>query len=147
MDEIPRKCECGCGCGEEATTSDEGVALCEACAEYTVDPESGEVVCSRDPRAEEVTESCGAGGQTRSYWRLRPPESPAPSPDGEWACYWDTAGDGSRVVSRHETEAEAAQAVAAQDWPAPGDHTHYLCGFEVRKWDGEAWIEPGALTP
>ena len=137
---ITQECECGCGCGEVATTSDAGVALCEACAEYTTDPESGEVVCSRDPRAEEVTVCCGAGGQTRSYWRLCPPAAPAPSPDGEWACYWNTVGDGSRPVSRHETEAEAAQAVAAQDWPAPGDHTHYLCRYEVRQWDGEAWV-------
>ena len=137
------KCECGCGCGEDATTSDGGVALCAACAEYAVDPESGEVVCSRDPRAEEITECCGAGGQTRSYWRLRPPAAPAVAPDGEWACYWHTVGDGSRVVSRHATKAEAEQAVAARDWPAPGDHNRYLCGYEVRQWDGERWSVPG----
>ena len=137
---MDNSCECGCGCGEDATTSDAGVALCEACAEYTTDPESGEVVCSRDPRAEEIVECCGAGGQTRSYWRLRPPTAPAPSPDGEWACYWATVGPGSRVMSRHATEAEAAQAVAARDWPAPGDHTRYLCRYEVRQWDGDAWV-------
>ena len=136
-----QQCECGCGCGEAATTSDEGVALCEACAEYVV-TESGEVICSRDPRVEDVTESCGAGGQTRSYWRLTPPAAPATTPDGEWACFWTTIGPGSRVISRHETEADAAQAVAARDWPAPGDPTHYLCRYEVRQWDGEWWVAP-----
>ena len=141
----PTTCGCGCGCGEAATTSDGGVALCEACAEYVV-TESGEVICSRDPRTEEVTECCGAGGQTRSFWRLRPPVAPATTPDGEWACYWAMVGDGSRVVSRHATEAEAEQAVAAQDWPAPGDHTSYLCEFEVRQWDGARgrWVAPDA---
>ena len=108
-----------------------------------MDPTSGEVVCSRDPRAVKVTESCGAGGQTRSYWRLRPPAAPAVAPDGEWACYWHTVGDGSRVVTRHTTKAEAEQAVAARDWPAPGDHNRYLCGYEVRQWDGERWSVPG----
>ena len=136
------KCECGCGCGEDATTSDGGVSLCGACAEYVVAPESGEVICSRDPRVEEVTEYGGVGAEARSYWRLRPPVAPAPDPDGEWACYWHTVGDGSRVVTRHATEADAAQAVAARDWPAPGDHTSYLCGYEVRQWDGTRWVVP-----
>jgi len=137
------KCECGCGCGEDATTSDGGVALCAACAEYAVDPESGEVVCSRDPRAEEITECCGAGGQTRSYWRIRPPVAPAVASDGEWACYWNTVGDGSRVVSRHATEAEAARAVVTRrQWVVAGGHPHYLYRYEVRQWDGEAWVAP-----
>ena len=139
---ITQQCECGCGCGEAATTSDGGVYLCGACAEYVVDPTSGEVTCSRDPRAEEIVESCGAGGQTRSYWRLTPPAAPAVAPDGEWACFWTTIGPGSRVISRHETEADAAQAVAARDWPAPGDHTRYLCRYEVRRRDGERWVAP-----
>ena len=138
---ITQQCECGCGCGEAATTSDGGLYLCGACAEYVVDT-SGKVVCSRDPRAEEIVESCGAGGQTRSYWRLRPPVAPAVAPDGEWACYWSVIGPGSRVVSRHATEKDAKQAVAARDWPAPGDPTHYLARYEVRRWDGEWWVAP-----
>ena len=145
MDEdkpITRECECGCGCGAAATTSDGGVPLCAECAECHVDPESGEVLCSHDPRTEEITVCCGAGGQARSYRRFRPPVAPAVAPDGEWACYWATAGYGSRVVTRHATEADAAQAVAARDWPSPGDGTHYLCGYEVRRWDGTGWVAP-----
>ena len=55
---------------------------------------------------------------------------------GEWACYWRTAGYGSRVLSRHATAAEAAAAAATRDW------AHYLCRYEVRQWDGERWVVP-----
>ena len=76
-----------------------------------------------DPHAEEVTECSGAG---------------------EWACYFDTGtGPGSRVVSRHETEAEAARAVVTRrQWVVAGGHPHYLYRYEVRQWDGEAWVAP-----
>ena len=66
-------CECtACGCcGEPAEAQDEGVAVCAVCADYTVDAD-GEVVCAGcTDRVERVTESCGAGGQTRTYLRLR----------------------------------------------------------------------------
>ena len=42
----------------------------------------------------------------------------------------------SSTTSTHAAEAEAEQAVAARDWPAPGDHTHYL------QWDGTRWSVP-----
>jgi len=48
----------------------------------------------------------------------------------------------SSTTSTHAAEAEAEQAVAARDWPAPGDHNRYLCGYEVRQWDGERWVAP-----
>ena len=48
----------------------------------------------------------------------------------------------SSTTSTHAAEADAKQAVAARDWPAPGDHTHYLCGYTVRQWDGTRWSVP-----
>lgn len=39
-------CQCDCQCGAAATTTDEGVQLCEACATYMVD-DAGDTVCSR----------------------------------------------------------------------------------------------------
>ena len=141
MDAVqPIMCECGCECGEAATTSDGGVSLCAECAEYVMDPTSGEVVCSRDPHVERVTECCGAGGQTRSYWRLRP--LVAPPPDGEWACYWHSGGGRSRVMSHHATAAAASAAVVARGGPALGDYTSYPCGYEVRRWNGTGWSVP-----
>jgi len=66
---------------------------------------------------------------------------------GEWACYFNTAGNtagpGSRAVSRHETEAEAARAVEAhRQWIVAGGHPHTLYRYEVRQWDGERWSVP-----
>ena len=95
---------------------------------------------SRCGDVEIVTEGCGAGNQTRSYARIRPPEMPDEDADGEWACYWDTVGEGARVVSRHATREDAEQAVAAHDWPRPGDHTQYLCGYEVRTLVDGRWV-------
>ncbi len=138
-------CECiGCGCSDPAiTTDDGGVPVCAACSEYAVD-EDGDVICSQSGRAdklESVTECCGAGGQTRSYMRLRPPVMPEIDSEGGYACYWSTVGDDDRVVSRHTTYELAAQAVAAHDWPSPGDHTQYLCGYEVRRLSDEnEWV-------
>ena len=80
-----------------------------------------------------ITQECGCGCGCGED---------ATTPDGEWACFWHTIGPGSRVVSRHATEADAEQAVASRDWPAPGDRTSYLCGYEVRQWDGEWWVAP-----
>jgi len=137
----PRECECyACGgCTEPAVTTDQGVPVCAECADYVVD-DDGEVHCARCDDVEIITESCGAGDQCRTYVRLAPPAMPEPDPDGEWACYWDTVGDGAHVVSRHPTRESAAQAVAAHDWPPPGDHTSYLCGYGVRRIvDGE-WV-------
>lgn len=136
-------CECsGCGCGDPATTTDvSSIPVCAACSEYTVDSD-GDVHCRNMDDVEVVVESCGAGHQTRSYVRLRPPEMPEPDPDGEWACYWDTCGDGSHVVSRHGTREEAEQAVAAHDFPRPGDHTQYLCGYVVRELVDGRWARP-----
>ena len=48
----------------------------------------------------------------------------------------------SSTTSTHAAEAEAEQAVAARDWPAPGDHNRYLCGYTVRQWDGTRWSVP-----
>ena len=81
-----------------------------------------------DEPIEEVTECSGAG-------------------EGEWACYCNTAGNtagpGSRAVSRHETEAEAARAVEAhRQWIVAGGHPHTLYRYEVRQWDGERWSVP-----
>ena len=133
------ECQCSaCGCAEPATTTDDGgVPVCDECADYAVD-DDGDVHCARCGDVEIVTESCGAGSQTRSYARIRPPEMPPSDPDGEWACYWDTVGDDAHVVSRHSTREEAEQAMAAHDWPGPTDHTAYLCGYTVRHLvDGE----------
>jgi len=37
----------------------------------------------------------------------------------------------------------AEQALAATDWPPPGDNTAYLVGYDVRRWDedGECWVK------
>ena len=137
------ECECtACGCSEPATTTDDGgCAVCAECAEYTVD-DDGDVHCMRCGDVEIVTESCGAGNQTRSYARLIPPEMPESDPEGEWACYWDTVGDDAHVISRHATRESAEQAVAAHDWPRPGDRTAYLCGYVVRQLVGGEWTQP-----
>lgn len=133
------ECECtGCGCSEPATcTDDQGVPTCEACRDYTTD-DDGNVLCSQCDGVETVVESCGAGNQTRTYLRQTPPPAPESDPAGEWACYWWTVGSDAHVVSRHTSAELAAQAVAAKDWPRPGDRTDYLCGYEVRQLvDGE----------
>jgi hypothetical protein len=137
------ECACvACGCSEPATcTDDGGTEVCDACSEYTVDSD-GDVHCSNMDDVEVVTESCGAGFQTRSYVRLKPPEMPEEDPEGEWACYWDTVGNDAHVVSRHTTRDEAEQAVASHDWPRPGDHTQYLCGYAVRQLVDGDWIMP-----
>ena len=135
----PQKCQCGCDCEEDATVLDDGGDwVCRACADYTTD-EDGDVICSRDHRAETVTECCGAGGQTRTYVRLRPPEMPESDDAGDYCCFWDTAGDGSCVVSRYTTVEDARRAVQAMDWPPPGDHTPYLCAYEVRQLIDGRW--------
>ena len=131
-------CTCNCGCGEPATCrDDDGNATCDDCQEYVVDDDGG-CHCGKSAAVEEVTEGCGAGGQTRTYLRLRPPEAPEEDPEGRWACYWDGYDDGW-PVSRHATYAEAVQAVSARDWPPPGDHTRYLCGYEVRRLKDGHW--------
>lgn len=135
------RCECSaCGCVELATTIDDGRnRVCAACEEYTCD-DDGEVLCSRCEGVETVTESCGAGNQTRSYLRKSPPEMPTEDADGKYALYWDTVGRESGAVARFATLAEAEQAVGAKDWPRPGDNTQYLCGWTVRQLlDGE-WV-------
>jgi hypothetical protein len=78
------ECQCTCcGCDEPATcTDDGGIEVCDACQDYTTDDE-GTVICSRDERTEVVCESCGAGNQTRSYVRLKPPEMPETDDAGE----------------------------------------------------------------
>lgn len=123
-------CSCtACGCTAPASaTDDSGQPTCAECAEYTTDAD-GDIHCARCADVEIVTESCGAGNQTRSYPRLRPPSMPESDPAGEWACCWDTVGDDAHVVSRHATREAAEQACAAHDWPPPGDHTQYLCGY------------------
>ena len=138
------RCQCdGCGCDEPAVTTDDGgVAVCGACQDYTCDAD-GCVVCSRDPRTETVVESCGAGNQMRRYVRLKPPEMPESDADGDYCLYWATCGDDNHVVSRYATREEAEQAVAAQDWPPPGDNTSYLCGYEVRQMVDGVWMPLG----
>lgn len=90
-----------------------------------------------------VTVSCGAGNQTLSFVRLAPPEMPETDDSGEYCLYFATVGDDAHVVSRFGTRERAEQAVAAKDWPRPGDGTNYLCGFEVRQLvDGE-WMPLG----
>lgn len=137
------ECECGgCGCDEPATTTDDSsIPVCGACSEYTCD-DDGDVRCSNMDDVEIVTESCGAGNQTRSYARLKPPAMPGEDPDGEWACYWETVGDDSHVVSRHGTREDAEQAVASHDFPRPGDHTQYLCGYVTRELVADRWVTP-----
>ena len=134
------RCECvGCGCDQPATTTDDAsVPVCDDCAYYTV-TDDGDVLCSRCEGTEYVTETCGAGGQTRTYLRQSPPEEPPSDPDGEWACYWETV-DGGRLVSRHATREQAEQAVRAKDWPPPWDHTQYLCGYGVRRLVDDEWV-------
>jgi hypothetical protein len=124
-----KTCGCECECDEIATTTDEGVSLCAECADYLT-TDGGEVICSRDPRTE----------RTASGLRLSPPPMPPEDPAGKWSCYWSTALDDSHVVSRHATREDAAQAVAAQDWPRPGDTTAYLCGYEVRELVDGRWV-------
>jgi hypothetical protein len=135
-------CECsGCGCSEPATcTDDQGIPTCAACQDYTT-TDDGEVLCGNCTGVETVVESCGAGNQTRTYLRQTPPPEPETDPAGEWACYWETVGDDAHVVSRHATSDLASQAVAAKDWPGPGDHTRYLCGYEVRQLVGGEWCQ------
>lgn len=136
------RCQCSaCGCDEPAmTTDDDGVPVCDECSCYAVDAE-GQVHCSRDGDViEEVVESCGAGGQTRSYYRMRPPAAPETDADGAWATWWETVGDDSHMVDRYATRADAEQAIAAYDWPGPSDHTPYLCGYGVRTLADGEWI-------
>ena len=138
------ECQCtGCGCSEPATcTDDSGIPVCAECQEYTTD-DDGSVVCSRDERVEIVTESCGAGNQTRSYARLKPPEMPEEDQEGLYALYWETVCDDAHVCKRFATREDAEQAVAAKDWPRPGDNTQYLCGYSIRKLiDGEWQMVP-----
>ena len=134
-------CQCTCcGCDEPAVTTDAGgIEVCDECADYTTDDDGG-VVCSKDDRTETVTESCGAGNQQRSYVRLKPPEMPESDATGEYCLYWATCGDDNHVVSRYTTRDEAEQAVAAKDWPRPGDNTHYLCGYEARQLVDGQWL-------
>ena len=133
---VTTRCTCSsCGCDELAThyDSDAGDRVCAECRDYTCD-ENGEVYCSRCPETEYVLD----GGRT--YLRLSPPEMPKEDPDGAWACYWETSCDDAHVVSRHSSIEEAEQAVEAHDWPPPGDHTVYLCGYGIRELvDGE-WV-------
>lgn len=135
------ECECtGCGCSEPATcTDDQGIPTCAQCQDYTTD-EDGQVLCGRCDGVETVVESCGAGNQTRTYLRQAPPEMPATDPAGEYALYWETVGDDAHIVSRHATLEQAKQAVRAKDWPRPGDHTAYLCGYSVRQLVGGEWV-------
>jgi hypothetical protein len=132
------ECECtACGCSEPATcTDDGGVAVCDACSDYTIDAD-GEVHCSQCDDTEVVSDSWG-----RSITRIKPPEEPETDPEGKYACYWDTCGNEAHVVARYPTRESAEQAVAAKDWPGPGDSTNYLCGYVVRELvDGE-WVRP-----
>lgn len=131
-DAIECQCTSGC-CTELATTTNECLALCEGCTEYAVD-DDGEVHCAHcDDDVEYVTEG---------YYRLRPPEMPAADPAGAWSCYWATALDDEGPVSRHATRDDAEQAVAAHDWPPPGDRTDYRCGYEVRRLVDGRWVDP-----
>jgi hypothetical protein len=65
---------------------------------------------------------------------------PATDADGEYCLYWETVGNESHVVARFASKDDAAQAVAAKDWPAPGDHTNYLCGYTVRQLIDGDWM-------
>ena len=132
------ECACvACGCSDPATcTDDGGVEVCGACSDYTVD-EDGDVHCSNCDDTEVVNDSWG-----RSITRIKPPEEPEEDPTGEWACYWDTAGNESHVVGRYATRESAEQSVAAKDWPKPGDNTNYLCGYCVRELVDGKWVSP-----
>ena len=46
----------------------------------------------------------------------------------------------ARIERRGQILAE--QAVAAKDWPGPGDSTHYLCGYVVRELVEGEWVCP-----
>jgi hypothetical protein len=134
VSDVVTRCTCSsCGCDEFATHYDsEAGRVCAECAEIVCD-ENGEVYCSRCPETEYAQDG------SRSYLRLAPPDMPEEDPRGEWACYWGTVGDDAHVVSRHSSREEAEQAVDAHDWPPPGDHTAYLCGYEVRELVDDEW--------
>ena len=129
------ECECSCcNCTEPATTTDDwGIPVCDECSRYVIDAD-GDLHCAREDDIEEVTECCGAGGQTRTYYRLRPPVMPESDPTGHYAVVWETSGKEYQVIARYTTLAEAEQAVEAHDWPPPADHTRYLCGYAVARW-------------
>jgi hypothetical protein len=131
------ECQCAaCGCREPATCTDGGgVPVCDACSDYTVDAD-GEVHCSRCNDTEVVSDSWG-----QRITRVKPPEEPETDPEGEYACYWE-CGDESYVVARYSTHEAAEQAVAAKDWPRPGDSTNYLCGYVVRELVNGEWVRP-----
>jgi hypothetical protein len=135
VSDVTTRCTCSsCGCDELATHYDsEADRVCEECTNYVCD-EYGEVFCLRC----EETEYARDGD--RIYLRLTPPEMPEEDTEGEWACYWGTVGDDEHVVSRHSSRDEAEQAVKAHDWPPPGDHTQYLCGYEVRELVDDEWV-------
>jgi hypothetical protein len=133
--EVTTRCSCSsCGCDELVThyDHDAGDRVCEECADYVCD-DDGEVYCSRCPETEYAQDG------SRSYLRLAPPDMPEEDPHGEWACYWETAGDDAHVVSRHSSREDAEQAVEAHDWPPPGDHTVYLCGYGIRELVDDEW--------
>lgn len=133
-------CTCTCDCDEAATTTDDGGGeVCDACSRYAIDKD-GEVVCSRSGLTEEISESCGAGGQMRTYTRIIPPEFPPADEAGDYAVWWETVGDDSHIVARYSTAQDAARAVDAHDWPPPGDRTAYLCGYAVRVWVDGRWV-------
>lgn len=134
------ECECtACGCSNPATTTDDGgIPVCWECANYTVDTD-GDVHCMRCGDVEMVSESCGAGNQMRSYARLIPPAMPDADPDGTYSVWWETVGDDAHLVARYTTGDLAKQAVEAHDFPAPGDHTNYLCGYGVRELISGRW--------
>jgi hypothetical protein len=135
------RCDCdACSCAEPATERCEGTVVCGACAIYVVD-DDGEVLCSNCEGTEIVYD--GPRGD-HIYLRAAPPQMPEEDPSGEYALYWDTADTTeSRVVARFTSREDAEQAVLAQDWPGPTDHTQYLCGYQVRQWDADAdrWVE------
>jgi hypothetical protein len=62
-------------------------------------------------------------------------------PGGEWACYWDTVGDGSCVEERYESREQAEAAVELANAALSQRHGgNLLCGYDVRRLvDGE-WL-------
>ena len=52
-----RQCECGCGCEAEATREEEGVWLCEVCADYVTS--GGEIICARETEGWTRCHVCG----------------------------------------------------------------------------------------
>jgi hypothetical protein len=135
VSDVVTRCTCSsCGCDEFAThyDPDAGDRVCADCQDYVCD-EEGEVYCAR----REETEYAWDGD--RRFLRLAPSDMPEEDPEGKWACYWGTVGDDAHVVSRHSSREEAEQAVEAHDWPPPGDHTAYLCGYEVRELVDDEW--------